>query len=77
MKLIIESTQKIVTLDTGAGQIPARVWEGHTDSGIPVHCFITRVAVADNLPSEQFERELQQQQAPSAEIQAIPLHLIL
>lgn len=38
--------------------IPARIWEGHTDSGIPVHCYIARVAVATGERQEDFEREL-------------------
>jgi len=38
MIINIESTIKIVELN-GA---PARVWEGKTESGISVHCFITR-----------------------------------
>ena len=46
MTLIIESTSKIVELNG----VPARVWEGHTESGIKVHCFITRVSVEQDEP---------------------------
>lgn len=79
MKLIIESTTKVVTLVVDGASVPARVWEGHTDSGIPVHCFIARVAVANNqgLDHSQFEKELAEQRTPSTEIQAIPLRFIL
>src|SRR5438552_2385969 len=59
VKLNIESTTKIVTLLVDGKEISARVWEGHTAAGIPVHCFITRVAVKNGLDHSQFERELQ------------------
>lgn len=76
MILRIESTEKIVYLDG----LPARVWEGETDSGIPVHCYITRVAVKEGMEADsysQFERELQEHRKPSADVQAIPLRMIL
>lgn len=78
MKLIIESTTKFVEISADGGDpVPARVWEGHTDTGIPVHCFITRVAVGNDQDQKPFERELQEHRAPSADIAAIPLRLIL
>lgn len=74
MKITITSTEKIVQLNG----VPARVWEGETESGIRLHCFITRVAIDKNEPRvEEFEAELQQHEAPSAYINAIPLRLIL
>jgi hypothetical protein len=57
--------------------MPARIWEGHTETGIPVHCYVTRIAVQRDLDSSQFEAELQEHRAPSVEIEAIPLRLIL
>lgn len=81
MKLTIESTEKVIELKMGSGAwIPARIWEGTTSTGIPVHCFITRVAVPDNLEPDQykqFNRELREHSAPSLEVEAIPLRLIL
>lgn len=77
MKITIESTTKIVTLQTSDGIMPARIWEGMTDSGIPVHCYVTRIAVHNNEDQSQFERELKECRAPSADVQAIPLRLIL
>lgn len=80
MKITIESTTKIVVLkpDTMSDGVPARIWEGTTDSGIKVHCFITRIAVDKNEPNtEQFEKELKEQKTPSAEIISIPGRLIL
>jgi hypothetical protein len=76
MKITISATNKIVELNG----VPARVWEGETEHGVPVHCFVTRVAVPEGLhPSryEQFEAELTEQQKPSAAVDAIPLRLVL
>lgn len=76
MELIIESTSKTVEING----LPARVWEGRTASGIPVHCFITRVAVAEGLPAasySEFEKELAEQRKPSVGVEAIPLRFIL
>jgi hypothetical protein len=64
MKVTLESTDKIVELETPCGRVPARLWEGQTESGIPCHAFITRIAVHKDLDCSQFERELQEQHAP-------------
>ena len=76
MKITIESTSKIVHLNG----VPARIWEGTTERGIPVHCFVTRVGVGrDQDPAELalFERELQEHRAPSAEMAVYPLRMVL
>jgi hypothetical protein len=73
MKVIIENTTKIVTVNG----VPARIWEGRTHSGIPVHCYITRVAVDKDEDTAQFERELKEMRPPSSAIEGIPLRLIL
>ena len=74
MKLTIESTSQTVSLNG----IEARIWEGHTESGIPVHCFVTRVAVHQDLDCSQFEKELQEHRAPSVEIARVyPLRMVL
>lgn len=79
MKITISSTTKLVQVKTSDGSVPARVWEGETDSGIPVHCFVTRIAAPkEGADLAQFERELQEHQAPrNADIQAYPLRMIL
>ena len=64
MKVTLESTDKIVELKTATGVVPARLWEGQTETGIPCHAFITRIAVHKDLDASQFERELQEQHAP-------------
>jgi hypothetical protein len=76
MKITIESTTKKVLVDG----VEARIWEGLTDSGVPIHCYVTRIAVHMNTPIAEiarFERELQEHRAPSADVQAIPLRLII
>ena len=74
MKITIESTTKIVQL----GSVPARIWEGTTDSGIAVHCFVTRIAVAKTDDASQFERELLEQRAPSQAVErAYDLRVVL
>lgn len=75
MTITITSTEKIVQLQPYG--IPARIWEGVTDSGIAVHCFVTRIAVNKDADTTQFEKELQEHNPPSAEIQSYPLKLIL
>ena len=76
MRVTIESTSKIVDLIANGQPIKARIWEGHTDSGIPVHCYVTRIAT-DAADVSQFDRELSEQRVPSPAIAAIPLRLIL
>ncbi len=73
MTIILISTSKIVELNG----VPARVWEGTTASGIPVHAFITRVAVDREADNSQFEAELKETRAPSADVAAYPLRMVL
>lgn len=64
MKITIESTSKLVQLNG----VPARIWEGKTESGIPVHCFITRIAAPLEEDQTEFLQQLQEHKAPSPEI---------
>lgn len=74
MRITVDSTTKTVELNG----VPARIWEGHTDSGIPVHCYITRIAVREDADLGQFQAELQEHQQPrNPDIDAIPNRLIL
>jgi hypothetical protein len=77
MTITITSTTHIANLRINGIDVPARIWEGQTDSGIPVHCYITRIAVHESQDCSQFERELQEQRQPSFEVAAIPLRMIL
>ena len=73
MRITIESTTKVVVVNG----VLARIWEGETKSGIPVHVYVTRVAVGEGENQEEFERELQTHRPPSPEVQAISLRLVL
>ena len=73
MKITVESTTKTVTLDG----VRARIWEGRTETGIAVHAFITRVAVDQVADLSDFEHELESNRAPSTEVAAYPLRLLL
>jgi hypothetical protein len=73
MKITLENTSKIVHVNN----VPARVWEGKTESGIPCHAFITRIGVSRDEDSSQFEAELKETKAPSADVAAYPLRMIL
>lgn len=74
MIVTIESTTKITDLNG----VPARIWEGKTESGIKVHCFITRITVdKDENSTEEFKRELKQQKAPSKGVESYPTEIIL
>lgn len=73
MEITIRNTSKIVHVNN----VPARIWEGVTTSGIKVHCYVTRIAAPLDTDQEQFKSELQAHEAPSKEIEAIPLRLII
>lgn len=78
MKVTLESTSKTTTLVVNGAEVPARLWEGKTEAGIPCHAFITRIAVNAKDDASEFERDLREQRAPSAEIdRAIPMRMIL
>lgn len=82
MELIIRPTDKIVQLvdeETGI-ETPARIWQGKTSTGIPVHCYVTRVAVDHKRPEHElaeFERALKETEPMRPDIRAIPMRLIL
>jgi len=76
MKALIESTTKLVEVVINGQRVPARIWEGTTEKGVPFHAFITRVAVKFGQDQSDFEKELIEQKTPSPEIEAIPGRLI-
>ena len=73
MKITAESTEKIVALSG----VPARIWEAVTENGVKCHIYVTRIAVAKDEDSSEFDRELREYKPPSVEIQAIPLRMVL
>lgn len=81
MEVTLHNTTKIVLLvieENGTRrEVPARIWEGHTSSGIPCHAYITRIAVADGLDAGEFQRELTETRRATPAIEAIPTRLII
>jgi hypothetical protein len=77
MKATLESTSKLVEMRVGPITIPARVWEGVTEKGIPFVAFVTRVMVARDQDNSQFETELKETKAPSPDVAALPLRMVL
>lgn len=79
MKATLESTSKVVTLteSSGSTRMQARIWEGCTEKGVRFHAYIVRVAVAKDEDNSQFEAELKETRAPSADVAAIPMRMIL
>jgi len=80
MKITIENTSVITQLVVNGIDVPARIWQGETDSGVPVHVFITRIAPEipkDDPRQEQFIKELKEQAAPRPTVVTIPLRMIL
>jgi hypothetical protein len=80
LKITLESTDRLVRI-TGRDcptdcEVPGRVWEGTTESGIPVVCVITRIAT-DSPDQTQFQKELQECEAPTKRADVFPLRMII
>lgn len=73
MKIQMHSTTKIVELNG----VPARIWKGVTEGGVECHVYVTRVSVDKENDVSEFEKELQEHSAPTPEIEAIPLRMII
>ena len=74
MTITLESTTRLVEING----MPARVWEGQTDTGIPITALLTRIAVQESEDQQQFERELVSCRPPSnVAIEAFPLRMLL
>jgi hypothetical protein len=64
MIVTLHSTTKIVELQVGTAWVPARIWEGETQSGIQVHAYITRIAVPPGQDSKAWARREGSPQRP-------------
>jgi hypothetical protein len=73
MRATIQSTSQMAEVNG----VPARIWEGVTEQGIPFFAYITRVAVREDRDCSQFDRELTEHKAPSREANWIPLKYFL
>lgn len=75
MRIQIESTRELIEIN-GA---PGRLWEGKTESGIPILCYVTLIAVKEGQPESvyaEFESELTRQH-PKPATECIDLRLLL
>jgi hypothetical protein len=59
--MTIESTTKTVEVNG----VPARIWQGTSERGVPVVCCITRIAVDKGADNSQFVAELQEHAPPT------------
>jgi hypothetical protein len=59
MKVTLESTSKIVQHSLGCGEsVEVRVWEGTTETGLPIRAFLTTIAPQDVEDLQRFDGEL-------------------
>lgn len=72
MKITLQNTSQITMING----VPARVWEGTTEKGVPIACFITRVAVHQDADASELDRELKEQDPPKP-ITSWPLSMII
>lgn len=77
MKVTLENTDRIVELVVNGRTVPARIWQGQTETGVEVHAYITRIAVGKDADASQFERELQSTAPLRPELSVIPTRLVL
>lgn len=79
--MTIESTDCLVTLLIDGKEVPARIWEGKTESGVPVVAFLTRISpqTHEAEANAQFAAELRETKKPTYEpfAHGIGLHFIL
>ncbi|MCX5495765.1 hypothetical protein OSH11_13710 [Kaistia dalseonensis] len=75
MNITIRNTDRLIDVNG----VPARIWEGQTDAGVPVLCLVTRISPQSLDPAaiETFARELTETTPPTDAAVAIPARLIL
>lgn len=77
MKVTIESTDRIVELATRGGAVmPARIWQGVSEAGVPVLVFVTRIAAERGHDLGEFG-ELTEHAAPTADVAAWPARMLI
>jgi hypothetical protein len=77
MKIHIQPTSVVGELDFKGEIVPARIWEGETDSGVEVVCWITRVAARRNQDLGELEAVLKECAPPSRDAEHFPNRMIL
>jgi hypothetical protein len=58
MKATLESTDRLTTVTVKGQTVPARVWQGTTESGVPVIAYIAKIGAPADADHSEFEREL-------------------
>jgi hypothetical protein len=82
MTIVLTSTNKIVQLSHAVEHSPieARIWEGKTESGTKIYCFIPFISINEDEPihiKKQFQQELQEYKPHSIEIKDFITRIIL
>jgi hypothetical protein len=79
VRIHIEPTSRIVTITdpAGGGTVPARIWEGTTDGGTPVICWLTRIAASRDGNLTELEEALTEVRAPTDGARSFPRQMIL
>lgn len=63
MKVTLEPTSKIVDVNG----VRCRIWQGHTERGVPIHAHIALVGVARDQDASELDAALREVSAPRAE----------
>lgn len=77
MKVELHNTATVVELIVSGVRVPARIWEGTTETGIPITAFITRIAVDRQEDTAECERELLETSPSSVEAEHWPARMVL
>lgn len=72
MRIVIESTDQLLTLDGVDGRIWQGIVEGGEGDGTEVLVFVHRVLVPTDSPQRAFEQHLGQEVAPPTSIETRP-----
>ena len=68
MKITIESTNDKVLLREDNEAIPARIWKGVTEGGLPVTCVMLCIYAPKVKNLEEFDRDLEGANSPTLEL---------
>lgn len=80
VEIHLRPTTKVIELVVDGATVPARIWQGKTKNGIPVHAFITRVAVPAGRPDREyieFEEALEEKEPPRPDVSAYDMRYFL
>lgn len=69
MKVILEPTEKFITIN---GNVRCRVWQGHTEGGIPIHAHIALVGVERDHDGKELEDALSETAEVRADVARLP-----